>query len=360
MSETPRSRDGGRNHAGHRDFWVRNLHALGIATSLVLLVLFFWAYLWFSRGENFLAPIKLKFMAVHWVAISLPALGMTIVIISGGIDLSVGSVIALSMCVTAWCIRAAEFSAPPGGAAADDLASWAAAPAGILALSALAGVATGTLAGLVNGLLITSFRLVPFIVTLGMMSVARGAAKLVGNNQEINVHLEGSWLEDLTLSGGLFFAPSVWILLFLAAIVAWTLRSTVFGRRVFAIGSNEEAARLCGVGVERSKILIYSLAGLFTGMAGVFYLSRLAQGSPTEAVGQELDVIAAVVIGGGSLNGGEGSVFGSLAGAFIMVVLRDGLYAIGAGNAVQDVLIGVIIIVAVLADQLQRRQGAIS
>jgi ribose transport system permease protein len=189
-----------------------------------------------------------------------------------------------------------------------------------------------------------------------MMSVARGVAKLVGKNQEINVHLEGTWLEALTLSGDLFFAPSVWLLLILAVIVAWILRSTVFGRQVFAVGSNEEAARLCGVRVEHSKVLIYSLAGLFTGMAGVFYLSRLAQGSPTEAVGHELDVIAAVVIGGGSLSGGEGSIFGSLAGALIMVVLRDGLKAIGAGNAWQDILIGAIIIVAVLADQLQRRK----
>ncbi len=338
------------------EFWARNLHALGIATSLFLLVIFFWVYLWFSGGQNFLAFINLKFMAVHWVAISLPALGMTMIIISGGIDLSVGSVIALSMCVTAWCIRAAEMSALPAGVIPDNVVSWEPASGGLLALCVLAGLATGTLAGLVNGLLITSFRLVPFIVTLGMMSVARGVAKLVGRNQEINVHLEGTWLEALTLSGDLFFAPSVWLLLVLAVIVAWILRSTVFGRQVFAVGSNEEAARLCGVRVEHSKVLIYSLAGLFTGMAGVFYLSRLAQGSPTEAVGHELDVIAAVVIGGGSLSGGEGSIFGSLAGALIMVVLRDGLKAIGAGNAWQDILIGAIIIVAVLADQLQRRK----
>jgi ribose transport system permease protein len=160
------------------------------------------------------------------------------------------------------------------------------------------------------------------------------------------------------LPSWLLFAPAVWMLLLLAAGMALVLRRTVFGKHVFAIGSNEAAARLCGVRVQLTKVIIYTVAGLFTGLAGVVFCSRQSQGDPTAAMGYELDIIAAVVIGGGSLSGGEGSILGSLAGALIMIVLRTGLRMVNAPAPVQEILIGAVIIVAVVVDQLQHRRDS--
>lgn len=324
----------------------RHLRTLGIALSLILLVAIF-ASAARLKGASFLSAVNLQTMASHSVIISLGAVGMTLIIVSGGIDLSVGSVIALSMVVTAWSIEA---GLP-------------------LSLAALLGVLTGAASGLLNGLMITGFRIVPFIATLGMMGVARGLAKLMAKSQQINIGYEGwyqSWLYLLTTSpqlagaaGGsavppwLVFSPSVWLMILLAAAMALVLRRTVFGRHAFAIGSNEAAARLCGVNVPLMKVMIYSAAGLFTGLSGVVLCSRQAQGDPTAAIGYELDVIAAVVIGGGSLSGGEGSILGSLIGALIMIVLRTGLRMVNAPAPVQEILIGAIIIIAVVVDQLQ-------
>ncbi|HVG39055.1 MAG TPA: ABC transporter permease, partial [Pyrinomonadaceae bacterium] len=213
----------------------------------------------------------------------------------------------------------------------------------------------GSLIGLVNGLAITRLRVVPFIATLGMLGIARGTAKWLGEQQTVNV--PATWVNDLAVTfpspAWLLLAPGIWLTILLAIVMAVVLRNTVFGRRVFATGSNEAAARACGIPTDRLKVEIYALAGLFFGLAGVMQMSRLRQGDPTVAVGAELDIIASVVIGGGSLNGGEGSILGSMIGALIMAFLRNGCQQMGWPNYVQEIIIGVIIVVAVAIDRFR-------
>jgi len=167
--------------------------------------------------------------------------------------------------------------------------------------------------------------------------------------------MRGTWLNELLVMfpnpPWLLVAPGVWITIVLAILAAVVLRNTVFGRRVFALGSNEAAARACGIATDRLKIWIYALAGLLFGLAGVMQMSRLRQGDPTVAAGSELDIIAAVVIGGGSLNGGEGSILGSMIGALIMAFLRNGCQQVGWPNYIQEIIIGAIIVIAVAIDR---------
>jgi len=288
--------------------------------------------------ERFLRPANFKSVATQSVIVALGALGMTFIIISGGIDLSAASNIALSSVVVAYAVNA---GAPPPAALA-------------------AGILCGGLVGFVNGGLITTLRLVPFIVTLGMMGIARGVAKWMAGNQKIDAPL--TWINGLMAKSPrpswLLLAPGVWLMIVFAVLMAFVLRRTVFGRHVFAIGSNEATARLCGIRTRRAKVLIYSLSGLFCGLAGVMEYSRLTVGDPTVAVGLELDIIAAVVIGGGSLAGGEGSILGTLIGVFIMSFLRNGCTMMGWPNYIQEIIIGAIIVAAVGLDQVRHRRAA--
>ena len=288
--------------------------------------------------SRFLRIANLKSVATQSVIVALGALGMTLVIIGGGIDLSAASNIALSSVITAYAINA---GLPP-------------------LLGILLGVLTGGLIGFMNGALITELRLVPFIITLGMMGIARGLAKWIANNQKIDAPL--SWVNDLMSKSPrpswLLLAPGVWLMIVFAVAMAVLLRYTVFGRHVFAIGSNEATARLCGVRTKRAKVIIYALSGLFCGLSGVMEFSRLTVGDPTVAVGLELDIIAAVVIGGGSLSGGEGSILGSMIGVFIMAFLRNGCTMMGWPNYIQEIIIGVIIVAAVTLDQIRHRRAA--
>ncbi|HKO00164.1 MAG TPA: ABC transporter permease, partial [Thermoanaerobaculia bacterium] len=171
-----------------------------------------------------------------------------------------------------------------------------------------------------------------------------------------------TWINELAVTfpsrSWMLFAPGVWLTIALAAVMTLVLRNSVFGRRVFAIGSNELAARACGIHTDRLKIWIYGIAGLFFGLAGVTQMSRLRQGDPTVAVGVELDVIAAVVIGGGSLSGGEGSIPGAMIGALVMSLLRNGCQQMGWPNYVQEIIIGVIIVFAVAADRYRASRVA--
>ena len=281
-------------------------------------------------------------IAKHTTIVGMAALGMTLVIISGGIDLSVGSIVAMVTAVIAKLLQ--DYGAGPVAAA-------------------LGGVVAGALAGLVSGTLITALRVVPFIVTLGMMLIIRGTAKLIGQEQKIDVDTEKlRWLDELMASvpkGSWMVLPvGVWLLIIMALAVAFMLRYTRLGRHIFAVGSNEQTARLCGVVVWRVKVMVFMLCGAFAGLAGLMQFSRLTVGDPTVAVGLELDVIAAVVIGGGSLSGGEGSVLGTLVGALIMTVIASGCTQMGLPNYWQEIITGVIIIVAVALDRLRHRRAA--
>ncbi len=291
---------------------------------------------------SFATARNMEMIARQTTIVGVAALGMTMVIISGGIDLSVGSIVALSTVVIAWLLRYTGVSP---------------------LTAAVGGVAAAAFFGLVSGMLITRLRVVPFIVTLGMMLVVRGAAKGIGREQKIDVDPERlQWLEELLASlpkerSWMLLPPGVWVLIILAVAVAALLRYTRLGRHTFAIGSNEQTARLCGVAVERVKVLVYTICGAFAGLAGLMQFSRLTVGDPTVAVGLELNVIAAVVIGGGSLGGGEGSILGTLAGALLMTTIASGCTQMGLPNWVQEIITGAIIVVAVALDRLRHRRS---
>jgi ribose transport system permease protein len=286
---------------------------------------------------SFRSPNNLETVARQTAIVGAAALGMTLIMILGGIDLSVGSIVALSTVVIAWAMQEAHLSP---------------------AVAAIGGIIAGGLCGVFSGLIITRLKVVPFIVTMGMMLVVRGLAKALAHEQKIDA--PESWLETLLASlpperSYLLVPVGVWLVVVLAVGVAGLLRYTRLGRHVFAIGSNELTARLCGISVDSTKLATYTLGGLFFGLAGIMLFSRLTVGDPTAAVGLELDVIAAVVIGGGSLSGGEGSVFGSLVGALIMSVIRSGCSQMGLDNWVQEVVTGAVIVVAVALDRLRHR-----
>lgn len=256
------------------------------------------------------------------------AVGMTFVILSAGIDLSVGSLVALSGVVMANRLQA----------------DWP------LPAAISAGVFTSSLCGLLSGLLITRGKLPPFIATLGMMSVARGAALLFTDGRPISGFAEGlRWLSTGRILGVPLPIPLTILLYALASVV---LNRTRFGRYVYAIGGNEEATRLSGVAVGFHKTVVYIVSGLTAGFASVLLTARLNSAQPIAGMNYELDAIAAVVIGGTSLTGGAGTLGGTLIGALTMGVLRNGLNLLGISSFLQQIVIGMVIIVAVLVDSL--------
>jgi ribose/xylose/arabinose/galactoside ABC-type transport system permease subunit len=313
----------------------QRLVRMGPFVGLLLVVAFF--ALASGAPDRYLSGNNLRVVLAQTVIVAVGAIGMTLIIVGGGIDLSVGSVIALTGVLCALGLRDGW---PPS-------------------VAVLGAVLLGGLVGLLNALAITRLRVVPFIATLGMLGVARGAAKWLAS--QTTVDTPPTWVNELAVTfppvPWMVFAPAVWIALALAVLMAFVLRRTVFGRRVFALGSSEPAARACGIAIDRLKLAIYGTAGLLFGLAGVVQMSRLRQGDPTVANGTELDVIAAVVIGGGSLNGGEGSILGSMVGALVMAFLRNGSQQMGWPTYVQEILIGVIIVVAVAVDRWRHAQG---
>ncbi len=221
-------------------------------------------------------------------------------------------------------------------------------------------LATGTLCGLLNGVLIVALRVVPFIATLGTMTFFLGVAMIVAEETSVRPLAQQipSWLGELSAvrpdPAWLLVSKGVWLALLLAAMVAVVLKYSVFGRHVFALGSNEATARLCGINVPGVKISVYALAGLLVGIAAICFFARLNSGNPTSGTGLELKFIAAVVIGGGSLSGGRGTVLGTLAGTAIMGVIASGGTLLGLSNPTQYIALGVIVIVAVAFDQLRK------
>lgn len=283
---------------------------------------------------TFASASNLLTMARQTAVVGIAGIGMTLIIVLGGIDLSVGSAVALVTVVVAECLRA-----------------------GMGAISAACiGVIAGSALGFFNGALVTGLRISPFIVTLGTMSVLRGVAKGLADEQKIDANSRG--LDALMQSHAGSFAPpaGVWLMLGVTALGVVLLEYSKIGRQIVAVGSNADTARLCGISIPKTTLLVYALSGVLVGLAGVLEFSTLTVGDPTDSVGLELEVIAAVVIGGGSLSGGQGSAAGTLAGALLLTVIKAGCTHLGFPNWVQEIFTGFIIVVAMTIDRVRQRR----
>ncbi len=280
----------------------------------------------------FLTAMNLSSVARQTAVINVMALGMTLVIVAGGIDLSVGSILAMSGL----------------------LGTMAMAAGASILTGIVIGIIAGAFWGLVNGVLTTKLKINPFIVTLGTMGIVRGLALIISNGLPVhNVPPGFSFLGD----GVLFGVPfALWLVLGSAALVHVMLEHTRMGRYAFAIGSNPDAALYAGIPVSFHTTAVYTVCGLLTGLAGMIEASRLMTGQPTAGMTYELQAIAAVVIGGGSLRGGEGSVIGTLIGGFIMGLLSNGSDLLGISPYLQQAIIGAVIILAVAVDELRKRK----
>ena len=296
------------------------------------LILVYLLFVFFSP-DTFARPENLVTMTRQTVVVAIASIGMTLVIVSGGIDLSVGSAVALTTVVIASLLKSGSSAF----------------------VASLGGIAVAAGCGAINGMFIARLRIAPFVVTLGSMSILRGVAKGIAHEQKIDADARGldTLLAPVSHDSWMLLPSGVWIALILAALAAAWLRYTRLGRHVFAVGSNEQTALLCGVHVDRVKVIVYTVAAALAGLAGIMEFSTLTVGDPTDSVGLELEVIAAVVIGGGSLSGGEGTIIGSLIGAFLMTVIRTGCTHVGLPNWVQEIITGAIIVAAVALDRVR-------
>src|SRR6476620_840490 len=309
---------------------VQRLLALGAL--LILLVFFSVVAPHFASTANYIDILTAT--SVNGVL----AVGVTLVIITGGIDLSVGT--AMTFCSVVAGLVSVTFGLP-------------------LPLGLLAAFAAGAAVGLVNGALVAKAKLPPFIATLGMLYVTLGLAQVISNVHPIYFDAAQPQFQIFFMSKSVFGIPNiVWVMLGAAAIAWVLLNKTTFGRYTFARGSNEEAARSSGVNVGRWKITVYAVEGLFVGLAGIVIASRMNSAQPGLGVGYELDAIAAAVIGGTSLSGGEGSVVGTVIGAFLISTLRIVLSVAGVPDQWKSVITGLVVIGAVWLDILRRRAQA--
>ncbi|NLJ24553.1 MAG: ABC transporter permease [Firmicutes bacterium] len=301
---------------------------LAFASLIVMFIVFSLASPNFARFNNIVGILLST--AVNGIL----AVGVSFVIVTGGIDLSIGTVMTLSavmagVVITFWRLP--------------------------IFLGLLAGVATGGLCGFVNGTTIAKMKIPPFISTLGMMMISKGLSLVISGTKPI-YFIDTPAFRKIAM-GTVFGIPYAVLIFFCSAIVAnLILTRTVLGRYTFALGSNEEAARLSGINVDRWKIGVYTLGGMFSGLAGLIMASRLNSAQPALGQGYELEAIAAVVIGGTSLSGGEGSILGTVIGAFIMSVLTNGLRILSIPQEWQTVVIGVIVILAVYMDIIRRQR----
>jgi len=290
---------------------------------------------------DFLKSGNLLGVANQTAIYAIIAVGMTMVIILREIDLSVGSIVALSSVTAAVFLR--------------DVGGGASAGSGALAMACLLAVLVAAAAGAVNGLLVTTARLPSFIATLAMMLIARGLAQRITSQESIG----DTWLPPAfkTLGGG---SPGglpnpVWIMIVLYAVAHFVMSRTAFGRKLYAIGGNPEAARLCGIRLQALKFAVFTISGGLAGLGGLLLSSRLNCGDPKYGDMYELEVIAAAVVGGTSLMGGEGRMLGTLIGAFIIAVIRNGMNLLGVESSGQSIVLGAVLAGAVLIDQLKRR-----
>ncbi len=274
------------------------------------------------------------------------AVGMTAIIITGGIDLSVGSMLAVSGMVGAITMISLGDINP--------VTSELHITTTAMIIGTLSGTIAGVLCGFLNGILITSLNLPPFIVTLGTMSSLRGIAYVMNDGQPYNVP-EYSFLGNGTIVG---IPISVIIVTVIVLLAAFILRYTRFGRNVYAIGSNSQAAFHAGINVKRNLTIVYTLTGLVVGIASMIATSRTVSAQPTAGISLELDIIAAVVIGGASLSGGRGTIIGTIIGTLLISFLRNGCTLVGISTNVQLIVIGAIIVVAVAVDQMARKRAA--
>ncbi len=283
-------------------------------------------------SPNFLTIDNLSSVTRSFSYVAIMAIGMTMVIITGGIDLSVGSIFAFASVITAACHTKFGIN---------------------LSLSILIGVASGIVCGLINGALINWANLPSFIATLGMMSVARGLSYAITSGFPIQMPAQFN-----IIGQGFIFSipyPAIYMIV-LAILFSIVLNNTVFGRRIYAIGGSEEASRISGINVKRIKLIVYGISGFLSAFAGIVTTARLGVAQSTAGMGYELDVIAAVIIGGASLTGGKGTIFGTIIGAAIMGVLRNGLVLLDVSAYWQQTVIGLVIIIAVTVDQIRYRK----
>jgi ribose transport system permease protein len=295
---------------------------------IVLLILFGGLTL---LSDQFLTPDNLANLARQVAIFGIIAIGQLLVILTAGIDLSVGSVLGLSGCVAAELL----FHGSP------------------IVVAVLAGLVIAVVCGLINGLLVAYANLPPFIVTLGMLGIARGVVLVFTNASTIQPLPESfSNLANGTILG---IPNLLWIFLIITVVVAFLLRRTVFGRYIYAIGSNPESARLAGVPVKTMLVAVYAIAGLLAGVGGVLFTSRLNAGIPTAGTGYELNAIAACVIGGASLFGAKGGAFGAATGALIVATLNNGGNLLAINSFYLQIIIGLLILIAVFFDQWRGR-----
>jgi ribose transport system permease protein len=283
---------------------------------------------------NFLTEVNLASVARQTAVINIMALGMTLVIITGGIDLSVGSILALAGLLGATAMKDGHS----------------------ISYAIVVGIVVGLICGVLNGLGVSIFKINPFIVTLGTMGIFRGVALVISNG--LPVHEVPAGFAFLGEGNILGIPTVVYILLAVAVAMHFLLENTKLGRYSFAIGSNPAAAYYAGVPIKFHLTMVYAILGLLSGLAGMIEASRLMIGQPTAGMGYELEAIAAVVIGGGSLTGGEGSVIGTLIGAFVMGLLSNGSDLLGISPYWQQAIIGAVIIAAVGFDELRKRRMA--
>jgi erythritol transport system permease protein len=299
-------------------------------------------------APNFLAAANIEIMAKHVAINAILGIGMTFVILTGGIDLSVGSLVGLSAMIAGMLIN--QGIVLPALGIIIYPHTW---------LIMFIAIVAGTLMGGISGLIITRFNVAPFIATLGMLYVARGMALLINNGYTFpnlvgRPELGNTGFPELG-AGSFLVNYSIWIMIAFALVAGFVAQRTPFGRQVYAIGGNERAAELSGVKVKRVKLLVYMISGFCSAVVGLIIASQLVAAHPATGQFFELNAIAAVVLGGTSLSGGRGSIGGTIIGAFVIGVLGDGLVMVGVSSFWQQVIKGVVIVLAVIIDQIQAR-----